>query len=286
MKILITGASGLLGKKFVAKLSNHIVLGVSSSGSSGTQKVDIASRKEVDALFERFKPELVIHTAAMTSVDGCDENIRSAYDTNVTGTLNVVEASRAHGSRLFYFSTDYVFSGSDTPYHEDARADPLGFYGITKYLGERIVTSLMPQDGTICRVGILYGYNDPEDKLTEPRAVVETLRAGKEFVVHDHRVKYPTLIDDVVDAVMRLDASRLSGTYHLIGNQAGGRYDWALAVADAFDLDRSLITLGNPKEQPNRPHNVQLLNTRAPHITLRGYESGAEALKRTVGDSW
>src|SRR3989338_1475492 len=144
MNVLITGASGLLGKKLYEGLSKTEEVAGTYFGNRTSEHfhhLDVSDRNSVDAFFEYVKPNVVIHTAALVNHDYCEENRSIARKINVDGTSNVVDACQKNKAKLVYLSSDYVFDGRHGPYTEVSFTSPVNFYGETKLEGERIVTS-------------------------------------------------------------------------------------------------------------------------------------------------
>lgn len=143
-KLIITGASGLLGSKIVnlAKAKKDyraIPLHNTKPLYSNSLKLDITNRKEVFDLFRKIKPDVVIHTAAETNVDRCETQKELSWKINVEGTRNIAEACSKTGAKMVYVSTDYVFDGEKGLYTEEDKPNPVNHYGITKLEGENQV---------------------------------------------------------------------------------------------------------------------------------------------------
>lgn len=151
-KVLITGATGLLGVDLVAVLKNdYLVTGVS------TANFDIQDYDEVAAFCERIKPDIVLHAAAWADVDGCEEQKDKAVSVNAIGAKNIALACRSIDARMIYYSTDYVFDGTKgSAYTEDDKPNPINNYGRSKLEGEQYVLNTL-DDATIMRISWLYG---------------------------------------------------------------------------------------------------------------------------------
>ena len=156
MRVLLTGGKGMLGRTICRVLSDFEII------PTDLPEADILCEDGFDELLKREKPDAVIHCAAATAVDKCEEAVDFAYKLNARGTANVASACHRNGIRLIAISTDYVFDGdADRPYNEFDR--PTGgrtVYGKSKFAGEEQVRSLCPNH-VICRISWLYGFGGP-----------------------------------------------------------------------------------------------------------------------------
>ena len=167
MRILITGSNGLLGQKLIAALRNDsdVELWATSRGNDRSaeplgkhyRSMDIAVRDEVDAVFDEARPNVVIHTAAMTNVDACELDPESCRLHNVTATEHLVQAAKRHHSHFIFLSTDFIFDGLNGPYREEDQPAPLSIYGQSKLDGEHIVQRAGLERWAIARTIIVYG---------------------------------------------------------------------------------------------------------------------------------
>ena len=151
-KVLITGATGLLGTDLLASLKrDYRTMGVSSS------HFDIRSYDETVGFMNNMRPDIVLHAAAWADVDGCEKNRELAFLVNAEGTKNMARVCKDIGARLIYYSTDYVFDGTKgSAYTEDDTPNPINIYGRSKYEGEEYVLDIL-EDAAIVRISWLYG---------------------------------------------------------------------------------------------------------------------------------
>ena len=157
MKVLLTGGKGMLGRTIVRILGGDFEI-----IPTDLPEADITDEAGFDAVIARHRPDAVIHCAAATAVDKCEEAKDFAYRLNVIGSANVASACNRHGVRLIAISTDYVFAGdADRPYAEtDEATGGATVYGQTKFAGEEKVRALCPNH-CICRISWLYGFGGP-----------------------------------------------------------------------------------------------------------------------------
>ena len=144
MRLLITGASGLYGSKLaqLAMDRRHQVFSsdIQNQAAHGTPvQLDVTNSAQVDAAFKISNPEVVVHAAALTDVDKCEQNRELAWKVNVEGTENIAQAAKASNAFLLYISTDYVFDGEKGNYVETDLPSPISYYGYTKLKAEETV---------------------------------------------------------------------------------------------------------------------------------------------------
>ena len=247
MKLLITGASGLYGSK-LAKYALDRGIEVYASDIQGLSiygnfvKLDIAGKAQVDEAFRTIKPDVVVHAATLTDVDKCEMNKELAWRVNVEGTKNIVEASKNAGSFLVYISTDYVFSGEKGCYVESDSPEPINYYGITKLEAETVVMQNMAEsDFFIGRPSVIYGSTPAAGKVNFALWLIETLRKGEHVKIITDQWNTPTLNTNLAEMTLEVIERRLSGVYHTCGATRVSRFEFATKIADAFDLDKSLI---------------------------------------------
>lgn len=206
MRIMVTGATGMLGQDVlrVLRAHKHACLGVSSAD------FDLRDGAAVRAAVLAFQPEAIVHCAAYTAVDRAESEPAICCAINGLGTLNIARAARAADAKLLYISTDYVFDGSgNAPLETDARPNPLNVYGLSKLQGEEAVRSVTP-DHFILRVSWLFGHGGGN--------FVETMRRlGREksqITVVDDQIGSPTYTLDLARLIAQMVETRRYGTYH------------------------------------------------------------------------
>jgi len=241
-KVLITGASGLLGRKLARALSEaYLVIPTHSTHPAHPDSVrmDIVDRNEVARVLRTAKPELVVHAAAETNVDMCETNRALAWSVNAEGTRNIAEACGKASAKLVYISTDYVFDGEKGLYSEEDKANPVNYYGVTKLEGERFVTDIC-EDFVIARASVLYGWHP--GRMNFATWVIDSLKSGKRISVAEDHYNSPTLAENLAEAILKIVEAEATGLYHIAGSERISRYDFAMETAEVFGLDRSLVT--------------------------------------------
>jgi len=241
MKVLVTGAAGLLGGKLANVLSREYEVVPTHRTQAlhpDSMRMDIVDGEEVFEVLREARPDVVVHAAAETNVDKCETDRESAWKVNAAGTRNVAEACAKIGAKLIYISTDYVFDGKKGLYTEDDEVNPINYYGLTKLKGEQFVRDLC-EDYVITRTSVLYGWHSR--KLNFATWVVDSLRNGKEVSVVEDHYNSPTLADNLAEMTLGILKSKASGIYHTAGAERIGRYEFALKIAEVLGLNRALI---------------------------------------------
>ena len=253
MRILITGARGMLGRTLQQKLASHTLI------PTDLPEGDITDEAKFDALVSREKPDAVIHCAAMTAVDACETRCNLAYRLNAFGTANVAAACNRHGVRLIAISTDYVFDGVGTrPYHEfDPATGGATVYGQSKFAGEEAIRRHCPNH-VICRISWLYGPGGP----SFVHAMLKLADGSRpELKVVDDQRGNPTSTLAVADALKRiLERPYLVGTFHLTCEGEASWYEFALEIFRLRGIEQKVTpcsTADFPRPAP-RPANSRL----------------------------
>ena len=228
MKILITGVSGMLGYDLWNELKGkHEIYGSDMSeppayvSLSEWSKFDITDQQDTYNKISKINPELIIHTAAFSDVDECEKNPAAAYRVNALGTRNICTACQRFDTALCYISTDYVFSGENTPeggYKEFDRTDPQGIYGKSKYLGEFYVKHLLNKF-YIIRTSRLFGKN----RKNFISYVVESVKEKKKVTVVKDQFGIPTYTKDLAYAISQLVEKPLYGIFHITNSNWASR---------------------------------------------------------------
>ena len=183
-----------------------------------------------------------MHLAAMADVGAAERDPERAWAVNVGGTSEIVRQCREHDARLVFMSTEYVFDGASGPYDEDDSPAPTTQYGRTKLDAEREVASLGDR-GSIVRTSIVYGWPLQRHRNFVPM-LIERLRSGQPYPASTSVMRSPVYVEHLADGVAGLVEQRLPGVHHIAGRDWVSMYDFALAVADAFELDRELVRPG------------------------------------------
>ena len=236
--------TGLLGSRIVEMASKEFeIVNTYNKNpvdlqSTMSHQLDITDRKVTLGLIKELNPDYIIHTAAHTGVDYCEVHRSEAYSVNVTGTRNVSEASDEIGAKLVYVSTDYVFDGAKGMYCEGDVTNPINYYGKTKLEGEHVVKTIC-EDWIIARTSVLYGWNPAKPNFVT--WALDELMAGNGIRIVSDQFNSPTLADNLADMLIELIKRDENGVFHTSGGERISRYDFAIRIAEIFDLNSELI---------------------------------------------
>lgn len=288
-RVLITGSSGMLGIDLSRELRlSYAVFGMDvvrrPSSVIRTCRADIGKQREVARCIAVVKPDIVIHTAAWTDVDGCELDPRRAYRINTQGTRTVARVCAEAGILLVYISTDFIFDGKKrTAYREGDTPRPLSSYGDSKLQGERAVTEVCPRH-IIVRTSWLYGACGKNFVDT----IIAKARSGEVLRVVDDQVGSPTYTKDLaralhllVDLTLSAGNGAVYGIYHITNTGRVSWYDYAKAIMTIARLPAAVKpissrALGRPAKRPA----MSVLDTRkfarATHTTMRHWKDALD----------
>ena len=253
MRVLIIGASGFIGQHLARRLGSapaHVVHGTHwsrppAASSTSWHRVELADGAALEQTFALARPEVVVHLAAMADVGACERDPERASAVNVEATAAIARLCRRHAARLVFVSTEYVFDGRRGFYREDEAPGPNTRYGSTKREAEQRVAELAPR-WSVVRTSIVYGWPAPGRRNFVPW-LVERLRSGQSYRAPTGVLRTPVYVEHLVDGLVRLTEQDFPGIHHVAGSDCVSMRDFALAVADAFDLDRRQVL---PPEAP------------------------------------
>jgi dTDP-4-dehydrorhamnose reductase len=254
MRIYITGSKGQLGRALMRRLAQHDLLGID------LPEVDLTDLSAARSSIAAFKPEVIIHAAALTDVDGAARNPDLAYRVNALGTRNVAVAGEAIGAALLAISTNEVFDGAKSePYLEFDPANPINPYAKSKLAAEQFVRDLTRRF-YIVRTAWLYGLggNNFVKKI-----IARAKSEGQLRVVTDE-VSSPTYAEDLITALEQLIATGAYGVYHFTNDGACSRYEFARKILELSGCSRISIEPILLKDYP-RP------STPPPYTPLRNF---------------
>ncbi|MEO6733121.1 MAG: SDR family oxidoreductase [Ferruginibacter sp.] len=252
MKILVTGANGLLGQYLIKLLVEATTYEVVGSGKGSCRipflpseraeyfPLDITDGIETLSFMTLHKPDVIIHTAATTQVDECEANPIACWNTNVTATRFLISAAKGIATRFIYISTDFVFDGIDGPYDEAAVPSPINYYGSTKVAAEKSVME-SEMHWCIIRTVLVYGNIVAGNRSNIISWVVKSLMEDKKIQVVSDQWRTPTYAEDLAKGILLAIEKNAKGIYHLSGEDMLSPYDMAMATAEWLGADKSLI---------------------------------------------
>lgn len=264
-RILITGASGLLGLNAALEAAGeHTVFGQVNSNSLATDalhviQADLLAPGAVPKLLDESQPDWVIHCAAQANVDACEADPARAHELNSLLPALLAEHVARGGARLLHVSTDAVFDGQRGGYTEDDAPNPLSVYARTKLEGEQRVLAAHP-NAIVARVN-LFGWS-----LSGKRSLAEfffnNLSAGKQTMGFTDVYFCPLLANHLGQIFVKMLDRGLSGLYHVVNGECLSKYEFGIRIARAFGFDESLV-------MPTSVQQGGLKAARSPNLTLK-----------------
>ncbi|GAI67613.1 unnamed protein product [marine sediment metagenome] len=239
--------------------------------------MDITDRFAIESKFSKVKPDLVIHCAAFTDVDGCEGFRDKAFLVNGTGTENLAKVARKYDCEFVYISTDYVFNGKkDAPYVEEDIPDPVSIYGKSKLAGEEAVTNILEKFYILRTTGIYsrYGKNFVE-------TIIRASKNCRELEVVDDQVCTPTYSLDVAECIYKLIETGMYGIYHATND---GQCSWYQFTKEIFKILGKRVTVipvksGRLEGRASRPSYSVLANLKLEKNKIYFMRHWKEALK-------
>ena len=263
--ILVTGASGLLGASVIAlaREQGRDAVGlyrrhpVAFSGTA-LLAADLTNESDIRRIFEQVMPTAVIHCAAATNVDWCEDHPDQARAINVAAAAGIAEISSRTGARLLHISTDSVFDGDRGNYAETDEPAPVNTYAQGKLQSERAVLDCNPQ-AAIARVS-LYGWN-AQNKQSLAEWILAQLILGNAVPGFTDTIFCPILANDLAEVLLAMVDRNLTGLYHVGGSEAVSKYEFARRVARTFGFDPGKVVPAQVSEsrlKAPRPRNTSL----------------------------
>lgn len=279
MRILVTGAAGRLGGRLVEILSQqgHEVIGADIVGDQ-VERLDISNFQATSDFMIPLRPDVVIHPAAWTDVDGCAREPEKAIAINGFGAQHVALGAAAVGAPIVYVSSNEVFDGrASRPYREYDVTNPINPYGYSKWVGEQAVQHVNPRH-YIVRTSWLFAHGGKNFI----HAILNAAKAGKPLRVVTNEVANPTYNDDLADALVQLVSTQRYGIYHLVNEGSCSRYQFAryfLDKAGFQDMPVEGISSHQWPRPSTPPMYAGLENMAGKHIgiTLRPWQEAVDA---------
>lgn len=277
MKVLITGAGGQLGRALTGVFDGHDVVGVG-------RELDVADEPAVSAVVHGHAPDLVVHAAAWTDVDGCERDPERAHRVNTLGTWWVARACERVGADLAFLSTDHVFAGDgDRPLTEFDPVAPVNAYGRSKAAAETLVRETLARH-YIVRTAWLAGPGGSNFVS----AVLARARAEGRVTVVDDEVGSPTFTADLASAIRELVVTGRYGTYHRTNAGSASRFELAAAALELAGSSAEVQRTSSDRlERPARRPAYAVLDNRHAELTglmtLRHWRQALGALLGSGG---
>jgi dTDP-4-dehydrorhamnose reductase len=267
MKILITGANGLLGQAITSIFSREtdyelILTSVEEKAyldyGYNYQVLDITKKENVKNIIGFYTPDVIINCAAFTDVDKCETERELSWKINVDGLKNIIIAARKNESKIIHYSTDYIFDGKNGPYTEESVPNPISFYGREKLASENALVTSDVQFAII-RTLVLYGIGN-NVKPNFALWMIDSLRNNNPVNIVTDQISNVTIIDDLAYGTLKIIEKNCTGVYNIAGSDILSRYEFAMKMCEVFKFNKELV----------RPITTEMLNQAAPRPLKSG----------------
>lgn len=284
-RVLVTGAAGMLGSAIVPYFNARCKGVIATDLKWGN--LDVRNKKEVKNLFSNYKPDLVLHLAAITDLEECETNTLNAYDTNAEGTYIVAGAVHKYDAKMVYISTAGVFDGKKDSYTEEDHPNPINVYGKTKFAGEAYMTWFTDYHYMV-RAGWMTGGGIRDHKFVS--YIRDQIKAGAK-VIHAVNDKFgtPTYTKDFAANLWAVLETKQYGTYHMVNQGNASRYDVAKEIARVLKFDGEVIPVPSSHFEDKfwvpRPRSEQLVNAKLEQLGINHMRPWQDALEEYL-TSW
>ncbi|MBC8204505.1 SDR family oxidoreductase [bacterium] len=252
-KLLITGASGLIGRSLMKHCHNRFdVIGTYNTtdykpDNSVLKKLNLTDTAELEQCLDAINPEVVIHTAAVSSISGCEKDPKLTEEVNYRASAQLAAFCVRKDIRLIYLSSDMVFNGVKGNYSEDDEPHPINQYGKSKYSAEEAIKGIC-QNYVIARLNLVYGKGDAVKKSFTDELLIANW-SGKSYPVFKDQVRSPISLNAATRAIRELAEGNFEGVYHLGGLEPINRLDFAKKFISMFHLVPEIIEEADVPEE-------------------------------------
>ena len=296
-RIMVTGSNGLLGQKItdLSLQDPEIELIATSVGPNRYplkagytyEELDVLDSKRLDELVMKYHPDAIVHTAAMTNVDACEHDRDKCYALNVKSVENLIEVCQRKDIQLIHLSTDFIFDGEDGPYTEDAKANPLSYYGETK-LESEILLQNSSCNWAILRTIIVYGIVNDMSRTNIVLWAKAALEKGEPINVVDDQWRMPTLAEDLAQCCLLAVKKNAKGIFNASGKDLMSILEIVERVADYYGLDKTLInpitseSLNQAAKRPKKTGFILDKTRRELGYEPHSFEEGIAFMERQI----
>jgi dTDP-4-dehydrorhamnose reductase len=296
-RILITGGTGLLGKSLVQKFKyKHEIAAtyvgdydVRSSDHTVFVKVDVRDYGGNRAVFEKYRPHVIIHTASVGSPDFAEKNKELTWQINVEGTKTILSLCEMYNSKFVYISSNGIYDGEHAPYGENDIPHPINYYGMVKLEGEK-VTRMSRTTFSIVRPILLYGWNHPFERPNIVTMALDKLSKGETMMAYDDVIVNPLYVEDCSEGILRIIENDRYETFNFAGKDRTSIYGLLKKAAEVFNHDPASVLpvkQGYFNELVPRPKDTSYVTDKMEQeLALKpsGIEEGLILMKRQCRD--
>ena len=295
--VLVTGSNGLLGQKITEKILKEGGVNLIATAKGENRfpvkegylytEMDILDPEAVKKVIEEHKPDAIIHTAAMTNVDTCEDQKELAYQLNVEAVATLVALCEEHNIQLVHLSTDFIFDGENGPYDELAAPNPLSYYGETKLRAEELIKNSKAK-WAILRTIIVYGIVSDMSRSNIVLWAKGALEKGNPLNIVNDQWRMPTLAEDLADCCFLAIEHDAQGVYNASGKDMMSISELVAKVADFWNLDKTLInevsaaTLNQTAKRPARTGFILDKSMTELNYHPHSFEEGLEILDQQL----
>jgi len=280
MPIVLIGANGQLGSDLTKVLKDEDLVPLTHS------EIEITSFRQVSKTVEKYRPDIVINTAAYHKVDECEKNVAKSFEVNAFGVRNLALCCNKHGAVLFHLSTDYVFDGRKTePYTELDTPNPINCYGVSKLAGECFVKYILDRYFLV-RTSGLYGVVGSSGKGGNfVELMLGLAKARSSIRVVDDQVLSPTCTVDLAQKIKKLIGTSHFGLYHITNSGHCSWYEFAKKIFELsnMEVDLQKITTEEFGAMANRPRYSVLKSCLIEKIGIAHLRTWDKALEAYLG---
>ena len=243
MKYLVTGSAGLIGTQITYDLEESDQLVYSCYNDVKPlygipTKLDLLNLENISKIFQKLRPDVIIHSAALTNVEKCELEPKLANSINAKATEIIAKETERIGSYLTYISTDYIFDGKKGLYNEIDIPNPLNQYGKTKLIGEKNIES-HTSNYSIIRTSTPFGITS--SKKTFPIWLLENVQKNNKVNLLEDQFTSPTYVPNLSKMILEITTRNLKGLFHLSGSTRISRFEFAKLIIETLNLDSSLL---------------------------------------------
>ena len=259
-KLLVLGGSGLVGSSFINSSKNDYDVIFSYNNNKikipNTQsfQINLLNDDKIEKIIENYNPNIVLHTIANSNLDLCETDHDITDRLHIDVTQKIVNACTSINSKLIFLSTDAVFEGQlNKKYCETDTPNPINYYGKTKLKAEKIVLN-GSINNVVLRTSVIYGWHE---KSRFTNWILSYLKDNRIVDPFSDQFNTPTLIDDLIQVILKILDKDISGLYHATGKTCLNRYQFAMLLAEKFSYDVSLIhSVTKLEKKQNAPRSI------------------------------